>query len=135
MLVIQSQQGKAKAGTLTISSKTLDTPACLSYTRMGSIPHLTPEQVSKIPSATASLIAIENFISLVTTECIKEEHRRKDFCPIQGFEKHYSSLHAYLGLSQDTLLWGDLRDVYEWIHENPDLPFTDKFVCTCSLSG
>lgn len=55
MFDLQATDGNARAGTLTTSHGTLQTPGSLLYTRKGSLLNLTPDMVARLGPAAAAL--------------------------------------------------------------------------------
>ena len=153
-------QQSARLGSLSVfskeSSKSLQTPSFLMYTSMGSVPHLSQDLVFPVNdiendeitnetnwqrpgSVKGMLVALEAFIPLTTTgNQVKADHRRSTshvFDPTK-FTQTFPSVHSYLGYPFDkSLIVGDLRDTYGWLHLEPNQPVTDKFVTSSTLSG
>ena len=133
-------QRSHRLGTLRIGTKAMQTPAFVNYTSLGSIPHLTPDVVAQLPTfgnTLSSLVALESFIPLVSSAI----RLQKSPLAKKGkwnhlsvtFKEKYKSLHAYL--VNDGIIFGDLRDTYQWMDVEPQLPMTDHFASTSTLAG
>ena len=127
----------ARTATLSIKSKLISTPNFIHYTSLGSVPHLTPDLLKNLIQNQEQLcfsVAIESFVNLVSDVFTKRDGRKTSVIPL-GFQERFSSLHSYLAMPLDnSILFADLRDLYQWLCINPNLKNTDQFSSSSTLS-
>jgi hypothetical protein len=130
-----------RTATLLIGNKKLKTPCCHFYTSLGSIPHLTCDQVSLLNNFENTFsfsVALESFLPLVIDhENQKTDHRHKReklMSSEVSFRSVYPSLKEYLALPKNALLITDLRDIYEWVYQDCRSVMTKQFASTSTLS-
>ncbi|SPR01961.1 unnamed protein product (mitochondrion) [Plasmodiophora brassicae] len=79
---VRARSGRARAATLTVRRKTLQTPACLLPGSNGVIPHVTGDLVATVAGASACYVALEAYIPLLTEPANRsaiDERRLADF--------------------------------------------------------
>lgn len=128
--------GSSRCGSLNLGNSTISTPNILTFTSVGSIPHVSPSLFSDIAPFNKNLpllVALQDFIFL-TSETLfpKKDHRITKKPKIESLQK-FIGLKEYLRLSQDTIVIGELRDIYDCLKVHQNLEVTDDFakVYTC----
>ncbi|CAO3702490.1 unnamed protein product [Rhizopus stolonifer] len=110
---LTEQSNKARRGTLcfTKKNKTIQTPACLTYTLRGSVPHLVGDNLKPLPIELAQ-ISLEQFLEPRETSSFKFPH-----APTSFNTDKYLSVESHGGVRQVTpTLWAEALKIYQ-----PDL--------------
>ncbi|KAG0750128.1 hypothetical protein G6F57_003508 [Rhizopus arrhizus] len=113
---LTDNSNNVRRGTLqfTKKNKTIQTPACLTYTLRGSVPHLVADNLKPLPIDLVQ-VSIEQFLEQKDSSSFKFPH----------------GLHQYLHL-EDLLLFCDLRDPLKLA---PTAFNTDKYLSVESHGG
>ena len=121
-----------------VLNASISTPMMLTFTSIGSVPHVSPTLFSDIQPFNDKLpllVALQDFVFL-TTETLfpKKDHRifKKPKLEAKG---EFINLKDYLRLSDNTLVIGDLRDIYDQLHVHQDLEVTDEFAKVYTSRG
>ena len=133
--------GLSRNGSLNLKNASISTPNFLTFTSIGSVPHVSPSLFSSIHPFNKNLpllIALQDFIFL-TTETLfpKKDHRLSKKPKIEktvGLER-FNDLKDYLRLSKETIVIGELRDLYDYLKVHKDLEVTDEFAKVFTTRG
>jgi tRNA-guanine family transglycosylase len=131
--------GSSRTGTLNLSHASMQTPNFLTYTRIGSIPHLSPSLFSNVAPFDSNnlplLIALQDFIFLTSETLFPNNDLRMIKKPKIQKAERFGGLRDYLRLSKEAIIIGELRDVYDYIKIHQDLEVQDDFAKVYTSRG
>jgi queuine tRNA-ribosyltransferase subunit QTRTD1 len=131
-------QGSSRTGSLDLSHASMATPNFLTFTSVGSIPHISPtifSDVAPFNNNLPLLIALQDFIFLTSETLFPNADLRLIKKPKIEKAGRFGGLRDYLRLSKETIIIGELRDLYDYIKVHPGLEATDDFVKVYTSRG
>lgn len=130
--------GSSRNASLKLTNATISTPNFLTFTSIGSIPHVSPTLFSDVAPFNSNLplmIALQDFIFLTSETLFPNKDHRMIKKPKIEKAARFGGLRDYLRLSKETLIVGELRDLYDYIHVHPDLEVKDEFAKVYTSRG